>query len=241
MPAQLAPTCSRLGPDPAEPPSIPWRGARRHRGVGASLHSPAPHPQPCRNHSPTEVLVQHTPRRWAVSLPGRPIAPASQLCSPRPLAHPASAATAPSTPGVLQAQNCGCPSTGWETSTSCSLWPEGNRKHNHAMPSSDVIKTRLPPCLGTRCRASRLSAASSSDLSLASQNTSAAINSDNTVCQARAHRAAPATLSCAAASARGEERAQHPQPAAPGVGPILPSAPAPPLLDLPSGPALSTL
>lgn len=99
LPTQLAPTCSQLGPDPAEPPSIPRRWARRHQGARASLHSPAPHPQPCRNRSPTEVLVQHTPRRWAASLPSSPIAPASQLCSPRPLAHPASAATAPEHPG----------------------------------------------------------------------------------------------------------------------------------------------
>lgn len=243
MPAQLTPTCSRLGPDPAEPLSIPWRGARRHRGVGALLHT---HTQP-HTHSRAETTAQQ--RCWCSTHQGAGLCPC--LAIPSPPLH-SSAARGPShtlrvqpqllsTPGMLQAQNCSCPSTGWEMSTSCSLWPEGNRKHNHAMPSSDVIKTRLLPCPGTRCRASRLSAASSSDLSLASQNTSAAINSDNTVCQARAHRAAPATLSCAAASARGEERAQHPQPAAPGVGPILPSAPAPILLDLPSGSALSTL
>lgn len=98
VPAQLAPTCSRLGPDPAEPPEHPMEGGQEAPG-GRSLSAQPPHPQPCRNHSPTEVLVQHTPRRWAVSLPGHPIAPASQLCSPRPLAHPASAATAPEHPG----------------------------------------------------------------------------------------------------------------------------------------------
>lgn len=103
LPAQLAPTYSRLGPDPEEPPSIPRRGARRHRGARASLRGPAPHPQPRRKPQPNRGVgaapTEVPQKRWAAALPSCPTAPPSQLCSPRPLTHPASAATAPEHPG----------------------------------------------------------------------------------------------------------------------------------------------
>lgn len=145
MPAQLAPTCSRLGPDPAEPPEHPMEGGQEAPGGRSLAAEPSPTPTAVQKPQPNRgVGAAHTKALGCVParLSHRPRFTALQPEAP---AHPESAATAPSTPGVLQTQNCGCPSMGWETSTSCSLWPEGNRKHNRAMPSSDVIKTRLLP------------------------------------------------------------------------------------------------
>lgn len=144
-------------PPSSLPPAPNWDLTQQsprasHGGGPGDTRGPEPRctAQP-HTHSHAETAAQQ--RCWCSTHQGAGLRPCPAVPSP-PLHSSAARGPShtlrvrpqlPSTPGVLQTQNCGCPSTGWKTSTSCSLWPEGSRKHNRAMPNSDVIKTRLLP------------------------------------------------------------------------------------------------
>lgn len=97
MPAQLAPTCSRLVPDPAEPPEHPMERGQEAPGGRSLSAQPSPTPTAMQKPQPNRgVGAAHTKALGCV--PAR-LSHRPRFTALQPLAHPASAATAPEHPG----------------------------------------------------------------------------------------------------------------------------------------------